>query len=531
MTNAPTTDTGRVLNAAADVPDVRDRPYEPNLRPVLDEKAPARDRIEILDQGQEGACTGFGLAAVVNLQRRLNYGAEAPAVSARMFYEMARRFDEWTGEDYEGSSIRGALRGFFNNGVCTDEAWPYDPTDPGYLTLNRAKDARAISLGAYYSVRQDTAEMHAALTEAGAVYVSARVHDGWFSADGGVITPQPLHPTGGHAFAIVGYTTVGFWVQNSWGSDWGDNGLALWTYADWARSVTDAWVLRAGAPTPTAFDVRSQSGFGHAASPSDPDSAPRRLDIAGHFVHIDDGDFHQRGCYHSERADAVETFSDLADNVAKYPQLLLYAHGGLNSPAASAGRIAALKDTFKANGIYPFHFMYDTDLAEELKDIIIGKADESEDRAGGFTDFTDAIVEALVGRIGGAVWDEMKDGADQAFAADGAGTQVLDVIAEQLAGKAIDVHIVGHSPGAIFMGECLSRIAEMGAWPFEIRTLTLMAPACRTDFYADHYVPRIKPGSATAGEIGSFALYCMNDERERDDTVSFAYRKSLLYLV
>ena len=304
MTNAPTTDTGRVLNAAADVPDVRDRPYEPNLRPVLDEKAPARDRIEILDQGQEGACTGFGLAAVVNLQRRLNYGAEAPAVSARMFYEMARRFDEWTGEDYEGSSIRGALRGFFNNGVCTDEAWPYDPTDPGYLTLNRAKDARAISLGAYYSVRQDTAEMHAALTEAGAVYVSARVHDGWFSADGGVITPQPLHPTGGHAFAIVGYTTVGFWVQNSWGSDWGDNGLALWTYADWARSVTDAWVLRAGAPTPTAFDVRSQSGFGHAASPSDPDSAPRRLDISGHFVHIDDGDFHQRGCYHSERADA-----------------------------------------------------------------------------------------------------------------------------------------------------------------------------------------------------------------------------------
>ena len=217
MTNAPTTDTGRVLNAAADVPDVRDRPYEPNLRPVLDEKAPARDRIEILDQGQEGACTGFGLAAVVNLQRRLNYGAEAPAVSARMFYEMARRFDEWTGEDYEGSSIRGALRGFFNNGVCTDEAWPYDPTDPGYLTLNRAKDARAISLGAYYSVRQDTAEMHAALTEAGAVYVSARVHDGWFSADGGVITPQPLHPTGGHAFAIVGYTTVGFWVQNSLG--------------------------------------------------------------------------------------------------------------------------------------------------------------------------------------------------------------------------------------------------------------------------------------------------------------------------
>jgi hypothetical protein len=200
-------------------------------------------------------------------------------------------------------------------------------------------------------------------------------------------------------------------VQNSWGSGWGDGGLALWTYADWARSVTDAWVLHIGAPT--AFDVRTGSGFDQATAGSgDIQKAPRRLDIAGHFVHIDDGEFHTRGRYHSELADVVETFDYVKDNVTTYPHLLLYAHGGLSSPKASAGRIAALKNTFKANGVYPFHFMYDTGLAEELKDIIVGKSDEGNERTGGFSDFTDNILEALVGRIGGAVWDDMKEGAD-----------------------------------------------------------------------------------------------------------------------
>ncbi|KKK49469.1 hypothetical protein LCGC14_3134740, partial [marine sediment metagenome] len=50
------------------------------------------------------------------------------------------------------------------------------------------------------------------------------------------------------------------------------------------------------------------------------------------------------------------------------------ANVGLNWPAASATRIRAMKDVFKANGIYPFHFMYDTGLVEELMDVIRRKS-------------------------------------------------------------------------------------------------------------------------------------------------------------
>jgi hypothetical protein len=87
----------------------------------------------ILNQGTEGACTGFGLAAVVNYlywrQLRVGEGdlASAPPakVSERMLYHLARFYDEWEGEDYSGSSCRGALKGWHHHGVCGAEQWPY----------------------------------------------------------------------------------------------------------------------------------------------------------------------------------------------------------------------------------------------------------------------------------------------------------------------------------------------------------------------------------------------------------------------
>jgi hypothetical protein len=143
----------------ADAPDVRDRMYEPALvplRPVV----PPPPELEILDQGREGACTGFGLAAVINLLHR-EQGTDR-RVSPRMLYEMARRFDEWPGVDYSGSSCRGAIRGWHNMGVCSEGAWKYEAEDASILTLERAEDAKKNTIGAYYRIRRVISEVHAA---------------------------------------------------------------------------------------------------------------------------------------------------------------------------------------------------------------------------------------------------------------------------------------------------------------------------------------------------------------------------------
>ena len=114
------------------------------------------------------------------------------------------------------------------------------------------------------------------------------------------------------------------------------------------------------------------------------DPSPKRAEIVGHFVHIDDGHFDNKGKYWADLATVRETVVLVALS-DKYDHLLLYAHGGLNSVKASARRIVAMKEVFKDNRTYPFHSMYDTGLLEEIKDIVLGRMEEAEQRAAGFT--------------------------------------------------------------------------------------------------------------------------------------------------
>ncbi|SDH11202.1 hypothetical protein SAMN04487974_12212 [Pelagibacterium luteolum] len=58
----------RRLTAVRDFPDLRDRYYEPPLI-QLDSTVFPRAGLLILDQGNEGTCTGFATAAALNILR------------------------------------------------------------------------------------------------------------------------------------------------------------------------------------------------------------------------------------------------------------------------------------------------------------------------------------------------------------------------------------------------------------------------------------------------------------------------------
>lgn len=241
------------FDARPDRVDFRDREYRPVLESLPDEYPnrvdinhliPSYTSSLILNQGSEGACTGFGLAAVVNyllFKCSLETGETVQSVSARMLYHMARIYDEWAGEDYAGSSCRGAMKGWHRHGVCLDTTWPYrdDRRRIRFVKPDRGwqSEAAQAPLGAYYRINKDSiVDMQAAIYEAGAIYVSAEVHDGWDLDERDVLPvieiPDDLGDTGGHAFALVGYNADGFIVQNSWGGKWGFQGFAIMTYRD-----------------------------------------------------------------------------------------------------------------------------------------------------------------------------------------------------------------------------------------------------------------------------------------------------------
>ena len=521
---------GYVLNAVPDVPDIRDRPYEPaliQLKPSMDPP----DNLTILNQGKEGACTGFGLAAVINQlnSRRGKYDQ----VSPRMLYEMARRFDEWPGEQYSGSSCRGAIRGWHNMGVCREEIWPYISEDPSWLTVERAKDARSNTIGAYYRLRPAVVDYHVALNEVGVLYVSADVHSGWWrdATRHGEI-PFRDGKTGGHAFAIVGYNDKGFWVQNSWGHKWGANGVALWSYEDWLANIKDGWVVRLALPTPQIFHL-APGKYTPAVSEDRVEfkRGPARAEIAGHFVHIDDGEFHDNGRYWSNLND-VKATAELVSKSQKYDHLLFYAHGGLNSVKDSARRISAMKEVFKANRIYPYHFMYDTGLLEEIKDVVLGKKSQSHDRVAGITDWTDKTLEYLTRPPGRALWREMKSDAKRPFSGKRAGMETMRAFLGKLAASNTHkkkIHLAGHSTGGVLMAYLLEAVRKMKP-VHPIGSCSLLAPACTLDLFKTHYLPNL---GAKVGKFGiaKMVVYNLTDNLEQDDNVAFLYRKSLLYLV
>lgn len=267
------------LDARPDRLDLRDLVYRSPLRSLpgrwpqdadLKRLLPAYVKAgRILNQGNEGACTGFGLACVTNYLywlRHLESAARSrkppETVSPRMFYELAKLYDEWPGQDYEGSSCRGALKGWHKHGVCSSSLWPYPLSADGQGVFERPaagwdEDATGRPLGVYYRVdKKSVVDMQAAIYEIGAVYVSADVHDGWSLDESAMPASHDKLPriarmtqkSGGHAFALVGFNERGFVVQNSWGTGWGASGFAVLSYEDWVTNGTDAWAVALGVP-------------------------------------------------------------------------------------------------------------------------------------------------------------------------------------------------------------------------------------------------------------------------------------------
>ncbi len=526
------------LTARSDAPDFRDFIYEPALI-ALKPKLPVPAQLNIRHQGDKPACTGFGLAAVIDrlmVVAKYQTASRQSGVSSLMLYEMALRYDEWAGEDDEGSSCRGAIKGWYNMGVCREELYPYSTGPKPKWSVAAAKDARNNTIGAYFRMGTRISDYHAALNEVGAIYCSALIHPGWDQPDPDS-AQIPLHKTslGGHAFAIVGYDQDGFWIQNSWGRDWGRQGTALWTYEDWHLHLQDAWVFQMALPTPKIWHLPVRTVANEAGAEGYP--KPTRTEIAGHFVHVDDGSFHTTGRYWSNLED-VQLTADLLAESADYQHLMFYAHGGLNSPEDSARRIAAMKRVFKQNGIYPYHWMYDTGLLEELKDVILGRARDAQQRASGALDWIDKILEKTTRVPGRALWREMKSGASLPFVealpsdtAIGAGSKVLQAFVSALASssKPKQIHLVGHSTGMILLTWLLQRLSKL-APQLQIQTVSLLAPAGTVTLFTEVLQPFLKAPFPDF-RISEMTIYNLNRKLEEDDNVGRVYNKSLLYLV
>ncbi|MEO5812331.1 MAG: C1 family peptidase [Rhodanobacter sp.] len=535
-----TAEPGRVFDARPDTLDFRDLMYTPTLIEVPTH-VPLGEymdyHVPILDQGSEGACTGFGLATVANylLLRRRVVPDNLP-VSPRMFYELARRYDEWPGENYSGSSARGAMKGWHKHGVCSEAAFPYKPTkksDPLGLTDARTSDALGRPLGAYFRVNhKDIVAMHSALAEVGVLYVTCTVHAGWNDVGADGVITQSSTITGGHAFAIVAFDNQGFWLQNSWGRSWGRHGFARISYDDWLEHGTDTWVARLGAPV-TLRKLESIASV-HAAT-SAQSNAYSFADLRPHIVSVgNNGTLKAGGDYGSTPAELAQIFEQDMPRVMHdwdKPRILLYAHGGLVSEQAATQRLAEYRPSLLGANVYPLAFIWRTDYWTTVTNIL--KDTLSRRRPEGVLDATkdfmldrldDALEPLARALTGKSAWDEMKQNALAASDPGGAAVLVADhlkALAKQMPG--LEIHMVGHSAGSILLAPVVKLLTDRG---LKVVTCTLWAPACTVDLFRSTYLPAMQKGT-----LAKLTVFALNDKTERDDNCAKIYNKSLLYLV
>lgn len=559
------------LDAFPDKIDVRDWFYQPNLRPLPDQVINCDLVPCILDQGQEGACTGFALAAVINyhLVRNGRFAAAQiggkEGVSPRMLYEMARRYDEWPGESYEGSSARGTMKGWAAHGVVKRWMWDDELTGYKHLDETRAREALKTPAGAYYRVmHREIRDMHAALNETGILFATLLIHKGWEDPNDIVthykytrgnkevnvalpVIQKAEEADGGHAVAIVGYTKDGFIIQNSWGTGWGYNGFALLPYEDWMMHASDCWVVQLGVPIEVNLP---QGGNGETA-----DAGIQRAsnviplqDIRPFIINIGNNGFlSDTGEYWTSDEDIDRLFKSIdakaQDNGWAKRRILLYLHGGLNSEREAARRVIAFKEVCLKNEIYPVHIMWETDFWTSLKDQVFDTFN-GEDKASAawlsqlreaVLELKDRTIELTTAKLGTMLWQEMKENAELASstkpASNGKKRAIVTVAEKGLAAynglrpgekKKWEIHIVAHSAGSIFLAYALETLLRIG---IPVRSVQLMAPAISVELFKRKMLPLIQKNKDL-----NPTLYVLSDKGERDDDVG-PYGKSLLYLV
>ena len=572
----------RLLDVRQDRLDLRDRVYQPVLKSLASTypettyinhilKCYHEEKL-ILDQGDNGACSGYALASVINYllwkqeDKKQTKKSSAEIVSSKMLFNLARIYDEWDGEDYEGSSCRGAMKGWHKHGVCSESYWEFDKEEPkdGWDTNSIEKP-----LGAYYRVNKDSiSDIQAALCEVGALYVSASIHDGWWELnnykDKNIedierdlpIIPYEPFSQGNHAFVIVGYTRQGFIIQNSWGKEWGNCGFAILSYKEWLKNGLDVWVAVMGVP----IDIENSSQTFTSKSLSSASNVHENLELKKESTKEENAYNHTLVLNANGRAKhsiiststlerSIETIC--YDNVQtwlkksrKNRKIIIYALGGLRSEKEYILKIKKLIPYFLNNGIYPIFLTWQQSYQEAIeesietffKEIIEGKDKKIEEQILKDEVALNRAIENHCKKISTrGIWVEMKEQSRNTIQKkvkgfDGNRSGVLYLLTKSIKKLSqefneVELHAMAHSAGSELLAT--SWLKELNKQKIKLNSMHLLAPTISIQESNSYLIKAHKKGLL---EKKNIYIYILNKEMENEDNIG-KYSKSLLHLI
>ena len=197
------------------VPDERDHKY--SINNILT-AAPVRITNRYWDdngwwgnQGNTPQCVGYAWAHWLE-DGPVPQSGIAPIIPPRIIYENAQKLDEWVGENYAGTSVRGGVKYLQSVGKVSSYYWGFNLTTLINSVLNL-----------------------------GPVVVGTNWYNGMFYPNRNGLIKISGRIAGGHAYVINGVNTVTrlFRIKNSWGQSWGQSGHAYISFTDMERLIRE----------------------------------------------------------------------------------------------------------------------------------------------------------------------------------------------------------------------------------------------------------------------------------------------------
>ena len=216
------TDTNDILEEPIEIPHPLGRVYIPDERDknyLIEDKLKLKNTILTTkywdadewwgNQENTPQCVGYAWAHWIE-DGPVKHEGISPIINPTLIYKEAQKLDEWVGENYNGTSVRGGAKYLKNTNKISSYLWTYN-----------------------INVLIDTV-----LTK-GPVVVGTNWYRSMFFPDKNGLMRVTGKLTGGHAYVINGVDKNKklFRIKNSWGKNWGKSGHAFISFSDMEKLI------------------------------------------------------------------------------------------------------------------------------------------------------------------------------------------------------------------------------------------------------------------------------------------------------
>ena len=206
------------------------------------------------NQGKQGSCVAW---SSVYAARTIVEAASTGQSGNNTAYSPAFVYNYIALEDCQGSYIQKAMEFMANKGVLPFNDFPYDDQDcsrqasgtlmnkaaenrmHGFTRLTETEDVNGINVRAVKEHLAKDAPVVIGMMVGGTFMQDMMGKDTWSPSD----EDRSQMGFGGHALCVIGYDDrrQAFQIMNSWGPEWGNNGIAWVRYADFKEFVREAY--------------------------------------------------------------------------------------------------------------------------------------------------------------------------------------------------------------------------------------------------------------------------------------------------